>query len=157
MSYKEGIILAITELKDRNGSSMIAIKKHMQGNLPKTKKWINGTFLKVLKTGVANGEFVQIKNSYKLSPEFKKKVGKKPAAVAAKKTTTKKAPVKKAAPKKKASAKAVRLYLYCDSVCDSCTVTICSLHLLLLPLLIDHQEGQVCSQEEGNRCQEGCS
>ncbi|CAJ1925111.1 unnamed protein product [Cylindrotheca closterium] len=105
MSYKEGIILAITELKDRNGSSMIAIKKHLQGNLPKDKKWINGTFLKVLKTGVANGEFVQIKNSYKLSPEFKKKVTKKPAAVA-KKTTTKKAPAKKAAPKKKATAKA---------------------------------------------------
>jgi histone H1/5 len=106
MSYKEGIIHAITELKDRNGSSMIAIKKHLQGNLPKDKKWINGTFLKVLKTGVANGEFVQIKNSYKLSPEFKKKVGKKPAAVAKKTTTTKKAPAK-AVPKKKATAKAV--------------------------------------------------
>ena len=30
MSYKSGIIAAITELKDRTGSSSIAIKKHMQ-------------------------------------------------------------------------------------------------------------------------------
>ncbi|KAL7516303.1 hypothetical protein ACHAWF_000041, partial [Thalassiosira exigua] len=28
MSYKAGIIKAITELKDRTGSSSIAIKKH---------------------------------------------------------------------------------------------------------------------------------
>lgn len=30
MSYKAGIIKAITELKERTGSSSIAIKKHMQ-------------------------------------------------------------------------------------------------------------------------------
>eukprot|EP00566_Odontella_aurita_P037646 CAMPEP_0113587602 /NCGR_PEP_ID=MMETSP0015_2-20120614/35004_1 /TAXON_ID=2838 /ORGANISM="Odontella" /LENGTH=34 /DNA_ID=CAMNT_0000493289 /DNA_START=271 /DNA_END=371 /DNA_ORIENTATION=+ /assembly_acc=CAM_ASM_000160 len=34
MSYKAGVIKAIDELKDRTGSSMIAIKKHMQANLP---------------------------------------------------------------------------------------------------------------------------
>jgi histone H1/5 len=107
MSYKEGIILAVTELKDRNGSSMIAIKKHMQGKLPKEKKWMNATFLKVLKTGVAAGDFVQIKNSYKMSADFKKKVGKKPSTSAAPK---KKAdPKKKTAPKKKTTAKAVRV------------------------------------------------
>merc|ERR1711935_821607 len=106
MSYKEGIILAITELKDRTGSSMIAIKKHMQGNLPSDKKWINGTFLKVLKAGVASGDFVQIKNSYKLSPDFKKKLNKKTPAAPAKKTAAKKkAPAKKASAKKKAPAK----------------------------------------------------
>jgi histone H1/5 len=33
MSYKAGIIEAITELKDRTGSSMIAIKKVMQDRL----------------------------------------------------------------------------------------------------------------------------
>merc|ERR1711935_1074219 len=101
MSYKEGIILAITELKDRTGSSMGAIKKHMQGNLPSEKKWINGTFLKVLKAGVANGDFVQIKNSYKLSPEFKKKLSKKAPAAPAKKTAA-----KKKAPAKKSTGKA---------------------------------------------------
>ena len=30
MSYKAGIVAAITELKDRTGSSSIAVKKHMQ-------------------------------------------------------------------------------------------------------------------------------
>ncbi len=30
MSYKAGIAKAITELKDRTGSSSISIKKHMQ-------------------------------------------------------------------------------------------------------------------------------
>ena len=73
MSYKEGIAKAIGELKDRTGSSSIAIKKHMQANLPKDKKWMNTTFLTALKNGVAAGDFVQVKNSYKLSPEFKKK------------------------------------------------------------------------------------
>lgn len=87
MSYKEGIINAITELKDRKGSSMIAIKKYMQDKLPKDKKWLNATFLNALKAGVAAGDFVQTKNSYKLSAEFKKKS------------------TKKAAPKKKAAAK----------------------------------------------------
>jgi len=83
MSYKTGIITAITELKDRTGSSSIAIKKHMQDNLPADKKWMNGMFLKALKDGVAAGDFVKVKASYKLS--------------AASKTAAK----KKAAPKKK--------------------------------------------------------
>mmetsp|Transcript_19782 Transcript_19782/g.41519 ORF Transcript_19782/g.41519 Transcript_19782/m.41519 type:complete len:199 (-) Transcript_19782:692-1288(-) len=39
MSYKAGIIKAISSLKDhRTGSSMIAIKKHMQADLPSDKK-----------------------------------------------------------------------------------------------------------------------
>ena len=70
MSYKEGIIKAIGELKDRNGSSMQAIKKVMQANLAQDKKWANATFLTVLKAGVANGDFVKIKGSYKLSADF---------------------------------------------------------------------------------------
>jgi histone H1/5 len=92
MSYKEGIINAITELKDRKGSSMIAIKKYMQEHLPKDKKWLNATFLNALKSGVAAEEFVQIKNSYKLSADFKKKISKKESGA-----------VKKAAPKKTAA------------------------------------------------------
>eukprot|EP00566_Odontella_aurita_P027811 CAMPEP_0113560020 /NCGR_PEP_ID=MMETSP0015_2-20120614/19209_1 /TAXON_ID=2838 /ORGANISM="Odontella" /LENGTH=170 /DNA_ID=CAMNT_0000461699 /DNA_START=111 /DNA_END=623 /DNA_ORIENTATION=- /assembly_acc=CAM_ASM_000160 len=112
MSYKAGIVKAIDELKDRSGSSMIAIKKHMQANLPKDKKWMNATFLSALKSGVAAGDFVQIKNSYKLSPEFKQKrisaekatakKAKDKAKAAAKKAT---APKKKAAPKKKTATK----------------------------------------------------
>merc|ERR1712085_112782 len=99
MSYKAGIITAITELKDRTGSSSIAIKKHMQANLPKDKKWLNGMFLNALKKAVAYGDLTQIKASYKLSPDYKKK------AAAALKPKKPKAPKKKAAPKKKKATK----------------------------------------------------
>ena len=74
MSYKIGIVKAITDFSDRTGSSMIAIKKHMQNALPGDKKWANTIFLTALKTGVAKGDLVQIKGSYKLSPEFKKQL-----------------------------------------------------------------------------------
>jgi glycine cleavage system regulatory protein len=65
MSYKAGIIEAITELKDRTGSSMISIKKFMQAKQAKDKKWMNATFLAALKAGVAAGELTQVKNSCK--------------------------------------------------------------------------------------------
>jgi len=111
MSYKAGIIAAITELKDRTGSSSIAIKKHMQADLPADKKWLNGMFLKALKKAVVDGDLVQVKNSYKLSADTKKgaKAASKPKKVAApkKKATPEKkaAPKKKTAPKKKAAPK----------------------------------------------------
>ena len=73
MAYKEGIIKALDELKDRTGSSLPAIKKYMQASLPQDKKWANGTFLSVLKTLVTSGDLVQLKGSYKLSADFKKK------------------------------------------------------------------------------------
>jgi histone H1/5 len=101
MSYKEGIINAITELKDRKGSSMIAIKKYMQEHLPKDKKWLNATFLNALKSGVAAAEFVQVKNSYKLSADFKKKLSK--VGTVAKKAAPKKSTAKKAATAKTVS------------------------------------------------------
>ena len=100
MSYKAGIVAAIKELKDRTGSSSIAIKKHMQANLPKDKKWLNTTFLIALKTAVAAGDLIQVKSSYKLSPAFKKK--EIDAAKPKKKPAPKK---KKAAPKKKKTVK----------------------------------------------------
>ena len=102
MSYKAGIIKSIDELKDRTGSSMIAIKKFMQADLPKDKKWLNATFLSGLKAGVASGDFIQIKNSYKLSPEFKKsRIASDKKAAAHKKKAL---PNKKAVPKKKKTA-----------------------------------------------------
>lgn len=114
MSYKAGIIKAITELKDRTGSSSIAIKKHMQANMG-DKKWLNGVFLKALKDGVDSGEFVKVKASYKLS--------------AAAKTAAKKkaAPKKKSAPKKEevdgeGLSQASTYYSY-DSACDKTTLT----------------------------------
>ena len=59
MSYKEGVIAAILALQDRTGSSTIAIKKHMQSNALKDKKWLNATFLLVLKNGTEKGEFIR--------------------------------------------------------------------------------------------------
>ena len=117
MVYKEGIVAAITALKDRNGSSLQSIKKHVQENMPKDKKYMNGMLLKALKTGVASGDFVKVKGSYKLSADFKKKATKKAApakkkapakkTAAKKKTATKKTATKKTATKKKTTAKAV--------------------------------------------------
>lgn len=63
MSYKQGIMEVITDLKDRNGSSLIAIKKAVQEKLPRGKKWLNATFLQALRSGVASGDLVQIKVS----------------------------------------------------------------------------------------------
>mmetsp|Transcript_14451 Transcript_14451/g.21299 ORF Transcript_14451/g.21299 Transcript_14451/m.21299 type:complete len:153 (-) Transcript_14451:235-693(-) len=120
MTYKAGIVKAIEELKERTGSSMQGIKKHMQAGLAVDKKWLNTTFLTALKAMVKDGDLVQVKGSYKLSPEFKKKRAdalkpkKSKKAAPKKKTATKKrtaakktAPKKKkAAPKKKAPKKA---------------------------------------------------
>ena len=75
---------------------MISIKKSMQAKLPKDKVWQNAIFLKTLKSMTAAGDLVQVKNSYKLSADFKKKVTKSSTS-----TTTKKA----AAPKKATTAK----------------------------------------------------
>jgi histone H1/5 len=103
MSYKAGIIKAITELKDRSGSSSIAIKKHMQSNLPADKKWMNGMFLKALKDGVTAGDFVKVKASYKLSAAAKTAAKKKAAPKKAAAPKKKVAPKKKTAPKKAVS------------------------------------------------------
>ena len=95
---------AIAELKDRTGSSSIAIKKHMQANMPADKKWMNTAFLKALRDGVTAGDLVQIKGSYKLSASFKEnaKSAGKPKKAPKKKVAPKKtAPKKKSAPKKK--------------------------------------------------------
>ena len=61
----------------------------------KDKKWLNATFLTALKNGVAAGDFVKNKNSYKLSADFKKKAAKKAAPAKKKASAKKKAPAKK--------------------------------------------------------------
>jgi len=112
MSYKANIVKAIQDLKERTGSSSIALKKHIIAANPEMV-WRNSMFLTTLKKSVASGDFIQIKNSYKLSPEYKKKLAdalkpKKPKKKAAPKPAPKKkkaAPKKKSAPKKKATTK----------------------------------------------------
>ena len=107
MSYAAGIITAITGLKDRTGSSSIAIKKTMQASMPKDKKWMNAAFLAALKKMVADGVLVQNKSSYKLGAKAKKAPKKKAAAPKKKSAPKEKsAPKKKAAPKKAAQKKA---------------------------------------------------
>merc|ERR1711862_1027187 len=106
----------------RGGSSLQAIKKHVQANMTKGKEYKNGVFLLTLKRAVSSGALVQTKGCYKISPEAKKaelkksapkKAAKKPAAkksttkkkAAAKKTTTKKKPAAKKTSTKKAAKK----------------------------------------------------
>ena len=126
MSYKAGIFAAIAALADRTGSSSIAIKKHMQANLPKDKKWMNTTYLNALKKAVADGELNQTKGSYKLS--------------AAKKAAAKKA----SKPKKKAVSNSIMLSCMCLSMS---AFLVLSSHLHLNTTCAGTQE-EGCTQEE---------
>jgi hypothetical protein len=74
MSYKERIVRAIEELKGgTKGWSASAIKKQMQGGYS-SRKWSNVSFLKALKAGVDCGDFIQTKQSYKLSAAINRKL-----------------------------------------------------------------------------------
>ena len=104
MSYKSGVLKAITALKGRGGSSLQAIKNQLGVSAPGQIKQVNAA----LKAGVKDGTLRWTKGKYsvakKAAPPKKKKQApkKKPAAKkAAKKKPAKKAPKKKA-PKKKA-------------------------------------------------------
>jgi histone H1/5 len=118
---------AITELKDRKGSSLAAIKKHIAANNKVDVAKLAPFIKKFLKKSVADGKLLQVKGtgaagSFKLAkPEKvekpkkaktatpKKAAAKKPAAkkpVAAKKTPKKAA---KKSPKKAAKPKAEKI------------------------------------------------
>eukprot|EP00003_Mantamonas_plastica_P022741 TRINITY_DN3928_c0_g1_i2.p2 TRINITY_DN3928_c0_g1~~TRINITY_DN3928_c0_g1_i2.p2 ORF type:complete len:158 (+),score=59.07 TRINITY_DN3928_c0_g1_i2:194-667(+) len=110
-TYQVMVTQAILALKDRTGSSNIAIQKYLEANfrLPDNYKTHLRTQLRRL---VEKGTLVKVKASYKLSPEAKvvaQKAAKKAApakkTTSTKKTTTKKAPAKKTATKKKPAAK----------------------------------------------------
>ncbi|GKY92276.1 hypothetical protein MPSEU_000198700 [Mayamaea pseudoterrestris] len=66
---------AIASLKDRTGSSNVALWKWMQSNYAEetTKPQCKRHFFNALKTGVKNGRFVKIKCSYKLNAAWKDK------------------------------------------------------------------------------------
>ena len=57
--YKAGIINAISTLKDRSGSSSIAIKKHIQANFPKDEYYMNDLYLASLNNLVADGDITR--------------------------------------------------------------------------------------------------
>ncbi|EGZ23850.1 hypothetical protein PHYSODRAFT_386027, partial [Phytophthora sojae] len=112
-SYFELIVDAIKELKERNGSSRQAIAKVVEA---KKVNYASHHLNKALRTAVDAGKFIQVKGSYKLSPELRKpaatkkkslkvsdkadKTVKKVAKVAKKSPTAKKAAAKKVAAKK---------------------------------------------------------
>merc|ERR1712190_10954 len=115
-TYEVMIKEAIVALKDRTGSSTIAIKKYMEAKYKLSETF--GTALsKALKRCVESGKLIKVKESYKLgslkTAPKKKVVKKKPATkkktVAKKKVAKKPKKVvkkpKKAAPKKKTAAK----------------------------------------------------
>lgn len=108
---------AIKGLKERGGSSLIAIKKYIAANYKVDVEKLAPFIKKALKTGVTSGTLVQTKGkgasgSFKLSSAAAKpakpaaKAAKKPAAAAAKKTPKKAAAAKKPAAKKAAKSPA---------------------------------------------------
>lgn len=113
-SYQDMIKDAIINLKERNGSSRVALKKYVKANnsINATDKMFDSLFNKALKSGVEKGEFNQPKGSSggtKLAkkepkPAAKPAAAKPKAAPAKKAATTKKAAPKKAAAKPKAAA-----------------------------------------------------
>ena len=103
------VVAAITALKERNGSSLAAIKKYIAGNYKCDVAKLAPFIRKFLKKAVEDGKLKQIKASYKVDKtkieKPKKKLAKKSAAkpMKAKKTPKKTAKPKKAkTPKKKA-------------------------------------------------------
>jgi hypothetical protein len=72
MSYQAEIIAAITMLKERNGSCIIAIKKTVQASRNNESKCMNAMFLATLKKMVTNGILIKNKSRYKLGSNTKK-------------------------------------------------------------------------------------
>ena len=99
------VVAAITALKERNGSSLAAIKKYIAGNYKCDVAKLAPFIRKFLKKAVEDGKLKQIKASYKVDKtkveKPKKKPTKKPAAKPKKAKKAKaKTPKKASKPKK---------------------------------------------------------
>merc|ERR1712037_348617 len=95
---------SVTALKERNGSSLPAIKKYIAANYKVDIVKLNRFVNKALKNMAEKGELTKVKGSYKLpakAKEEKKPKAKKPKAKTASKP---KSPAKKAAKKPAAAA-----------------------------------------------------
>merc|ERR1711977_407412 len=110
-SYQDMITDAIVNLKDRNGSSRIALKKYVRANnkINAADAMFDSLFNRALKAGVEKGVFAQPKGSSggtKLAKKEPKPAAAKaaPKPKAEKKTTDKKPAVKKATTTKKPAA-----------------------------------------------------
>lgn len=77
LTYIEMVHDAIVALKDRSGSSSVAISKWILANNDHTKSVSPNMYKSrvnlAIKTGVKEERFIKVKNSYKISPEWKKK------------------------------------------------------------------------------------
>merc|ERR1711992_77218 len=94
------IAAAIKALKERNGSSLAAIKKYIAATYKVDVVKLAPFIRKALKKGVESKKLVQVKASYKLAKEEKKPKAKKPTKKpAAKKAKTPKKATKPAAKK----------------------------------------------------------
>ncbi len=107
------VTVAILALKERNGSSLAAIKKYIAANYKCDVAKLAPFIRRFLKQGVADGKLKQIKASYKVDktkiekPKKPKKPAKKAKAVKPKKVKTpKKKPAKAKKPKSDKSKKA---------------------------------------------------
>ena len=104
---------SVTALKERNGSSLPAIKKYIAANYKVDIVKLNRFVNKSLKNLAEKGELTKVKGSYKLAkakeekkPKAKKPAAKKPAAKKSPKKAAKKPAAKKAkTPKKEKKAK----------------------------------------------------
>merc|ERR1711913_153205 len=97
------IAAAIKALKERNGSSLAAIKKYIAATYKVDVVKLAPFIRKALKKGVEAKKLIKVKASYKLAKEEKKPKAKKPKA---KKPKAKKPKAAKKAPKKPAAKKA---------------------------------------------------
>ena len=78
------VVAAITALKERNGSSLAAIKKYMAANYKCDVAKLAPFIRKFLKKAVEEGKLKQVKASYKVDKTKLEKSKKKPAKKAAK-------------------------------------------------------------------------
>merc|ERR1711976_522929 len=108
------IVAAVKDLKNRKGSSLAAIKKHIAANNKVDIAKLNPFIKKGIKSLVEKKVLIQVKRSFKLGkeekPKKKKVVKKKPAKKTAKKKTAKKTAKKPAAKKtaKKSAKKSAK-------------------------------------------------
>jgi len=113
-SYQDMITEAIINLKERNGSSRVALKKYVRANnsITVSDNMFDSLFNKALKGGVDKGVFAQPKGSSggtKLAKKEPKPAAKPAAAKPAAKSTDKKPTAKKAtATKKTTTTKATK-------------------------------------------------
>lgn len=109
VGYMELVQDAIVSLKDRTGSSQPAIQKYILQKHPEMDpEKVKRQLLKTLKVGVKSNRFQKVKASYKIHPEYKKKMKskKKQAKAAEAKKKNKPSAAELAAQKEKEKQKA---------------------------------------------------